>query len=61
MELDYSIPEKVKIGMVDYVDDMLKELPAKFDGTSPTPAGNYLFDINPECEKLNDSDKEFFH
>lgn len=31
--------------MVDYIKNMLKELPEDFKGTAITPAGHYLFDI----------------
>jgi hypothetical protein len=39
MTLDYSEPGKVKIGMMDYIDTMLEELPPDMQvGEAPTPA-----------------------
>ena len=46
MTLDYSISGKVKIIMSDYIFNILHGLPEDMDGESPTPAANYLFDIN---------------
>jgi len=62
MTLDYSISGKVKIIMSDYINNILNGLPEDMDGESPTPAANYLFDINMSNPTLLDKEKrEFFH
>jgi hypothetical protein len=62
MTLDYSISGKVKIIMSDYINNILLGLPEDMDGESPTPAANYLFDINMSNPTLLDKEKrEFFH
>jgi hypothetical protein len=37
---------KVKITMVDYIKNMLDELPSNMDGEAATQATNHLFDVN---------------
>ena len=61
MTIDYSDKGKVKIDMKDYIENILKEMPADMAGVAPTPAANHLFDVNDDGEKLNDEQKEFFH
>jgi hypothetical protein len=61
MTIDYSIRGKVKITMLDYIQNMLDELPADMDGESATPAANHLFQVNEEAEKLDEDDAQLFH
>jgi hypothetical protein len=62
MTIDYSTPGKVKIGMVDYIDKMLAELPEDMSGESVTPAPNHLFQVNMEdAVKLPAEKSELFH
>jgi hypothetical protein len=51
MTIDFSLPEKVKFIMLDYMKGMLDELPADMDGTVITPASSHLFDVNQMAEK----------
>jgi hypothetical protein len=46
MTLDFSSEGKVKITMVDYIQNMLDKLPSDMDGEAATPAANHLFDVN---------------
>ena len=46
MTIDYSTPDKVRILMIDYIQDMLDEIPADMDGEAATPAANHLFEVN---------------
>ena len=40
--------------MNDYIEELLKECPDDLmKGVSALPAGNYLFNVNPDCEKLD--------
>jgi hypothetical protein len=43
MTIDYTTPGKVKIIMVDYIENMLNELPTDMDGKAATAAANHLF------------------
>ena len=41
--------------MVDYIKEMLEELPEDMSGTAPTtPAASHLFDVNEAAETLPD-------
>jgi len=51
MTIGYGIPGEVKIGMNDYVESMLNELPEDMEGISATPAANHLFQVNDAPEK----------
>ena len=62
MTLDFSIDGKAQIKMIDYIENMLKELPPEMDGEAATPAPNHLFEVNTETAKLLDKQKaDFFH
>ena len=62
MTLDYQTPGKVKITMVNYIKDMLRELPTDMDGESITPAGNHLFQVNESNpELLDEATSDFYH
>jgi hypothetical protein len=61
MTLDFSVNRKVKIGMVQYVKNMLAELNADMDGVSPTTAAAHLFDVNEECPKLDKERAKYYH
>jgi len=61
MVLDFSIDGKVQISMEDYMTDLLASLPEEMAGESATPAGNHLFNINPEAVRLSLPESELFH
>jgi hypothetical protein len=46
MTIDYSTSSKVKITMVDYITNMLNELPSDMDGEAATAAANHPFEVN---------------
>ena len=62
MTIDYSTPGKVVFRMEDYIDRLIKECPQDLLKGNPTsPAANHLFEINPDCEKLNSGQADDFH
>jgi Reverse transcriptase (RNA-dependent DNA polymerase) len=61
MTIDFSEKGKVKFTMLDYVENVLKELPADMSGTVRTPAASHLFDVNEDAEKLSAELGDFFH
>ena len=61
MTIDYSLPGKVQITMLDYIDNMLAELPDDMAGESATPAPKHLFQVNPDCQKLPTEKATMFH
>jgi hypothetical protein len=61
MTIDYSVPVKVQIKMIDYIDNMLAELDDDMAGKSATPAPNHLFEVNPKAEKHSTDKAITFH
>jgi hypothetical protein len=61
MTLDYSKKGKVKIKMLDLVDKMLADLPAKMDGEAPSLAANHLFTVNYDQTKVGENKAQLFH
>jgi hypothetical protein len=57
----FSSKGKVVFRMVDYIQNMLDELPDDFDGTAPTPALSYLFKTQESTAKLSMELSELFH
>ena len=62
MTLDFTIDGKVQIKMIDYIENMLEELPADMDGEAATPAPSHLFEVNENDPKMLDKTRsDFFH
>ena len=61
MNLDFGTKGKVKISMVNFIDEMLDDLPVDMKGTSATPASNNLFVVNEKGKKLEEKMSDFFH
>jgi hypothetical protein len=61
MTIDYSVDGKVQITMVEYIKEMLEELPADMAGESATPAANHLFTIREEPILLDEETSDKFH
>jgi hypothetical protein len=63
MTLNYSIDGKVQIKMIDYIDNMVSNLPADMDGESATPAPNHLFEVNTGDTQvmLDKAQADMFH
>ena len=61
MTLDFSKPEKAMILMIEYIDNILKDMPAEFDGYAATPAANHLFMVNEDATKLDEDKADMFH
>ena len=53
MTIDYSLPGKVQISMVNYIENMLSKLPGDMVGTATSPAASHLFSVkdNPDMLK----------
>jgi Reverse transcriptase (RNA-dependent DNA polymerase)/Zinc knuckle len=63
MTIDFSTPSKVKFTMVDYIKNMLDELPNDMDGEMATPAAAHLFEVNPNSSEmlLDATTADMFH
>jgi hypothetical protein len=63
MTLDFRESGKVKITMLDYIKQMLDDLPddPAMRGSAPTPAANHLFQVRDNEKKLDKKEAEIFH
>ena len=62
MTIDYSIKNKVKFYMFDYIEQILSEVdPTLMTGSCRTPATANLFKINENGTKLSTKDADAFH
>jgi hypothetical protein len=61
MTLDYTEDGKVSVKMLDYVEGMLEAASVEMRGEAATPAGEHLFVVNEDEEKLNEGDAQDFH
>jgi hypothetical protein len=62
MEIDYSVKGKIKICMIKYVDNMLKDFPEKIKSTDTpiTPASDGLSNEG-QRKKLNQERADAYH
>ena len=61
MLLNYTTPGKVRIDMREYIEKMLEDLSDKYGGAEITLAGEHLFDVNPDQNKLDETRTQEFH
>ena len=61
MQLNFNNAGKVRVTMIEYIDQILGEAPREFPGTAPTPAARHLFDTSDDAPKLSDQDAATFH
>jgi hypothetical protein len=64
MTLDFLMKKgKVKISMVDYIQNTFNDLTSNMDGEAATPTANHLFDVNKAMGDmlLDQETAEFFH
>jgi hypothetical protein len=61
MTLDYSEKGKVKVLMINYIKNMLAELPHDMRGEAATVTANHLFDVDTEAVKLEEEVAQLFH
>ena len=62
MQLDYSVKGKVKVGMIEYVSEMLKHFPQTFkeNEVATTPASDALFNEG-QGRKLHQERADMYH
>ena len=49
------------ITMIDFIKRLLDEAPEEFKGEATTPEAKHLFDVNEDCEKLEEERAIQFH
>ena len=58
MTIDYSLPGKVILPMIDYIGNMLDDIPEVIKRGSSTPAAHHLFKILEDTTKLSQTDAD---
>jgi hypothetical protein len=53
MTIDYQVKGNVKITMIQYIKNLLAEVPNNMAGEAATPAASHLFQVNEEAKKLD--------
>jgi len=61
MILDYTEDSKLKLDMIYYIEDMIKEFPYEIKGRLKAPWNDKLFKVNKKTEKFDDKRKGIFH
>ena len=61
MTIDYSLHGKLILLMIDYIGNMLDNIPEYMKGESDTPTAHHLFGISEDATKLSQADADLFH
>jgi hypothetical protein len=62
IQFDFSNDGRVVMSMTDYISELLNQAPDDLlKGTGSTPAGNYLFHVNPNCKLLDTETAAIYH
>ena len=61
MELTYCENGTVKVGMTDYIKNMVDEFQEEIKGTAATPAQEHLFSVDESDKKLDKDHSAWFH
>ena len=61
MIFNFSDRDKVKINMTKYLSKVIAYFPEEIIGKTATPAGDHLFKIRDEGQKLNEEQADAFH
>ena len=48
MDLDFSSPKVLKIGMMKYIEKIHKDFPEEIKSSAATPAAEHLFDVRED-------------
>ena len=61
MNLDYYLHEKVKITMLEYTEDFLRNIPSSLKGNSVTDAPNNLSEVGDDAPMLYPTDEKIYY
>ena len=61
MALDYSLHEKEKITMFEYIEGFLSKIPSPLKGDSVTAAPNHLFEVRDDAPMLQPTDAKIYY
>jgi hypothetical protein len=61
MTFDFSLRDEVKINMTQYISKVIDAFPKEIVGKAATPAGDQLFKVREDGQKLNEEQADAFH
>ena len=61
MNLDFSTKGEVKIGMIDYVKEMINDFGEDVTKIAKTPAAEHLFKVRDDVENVSEEKSQRFH
>ena len=61
MTLDFKKKGKVKVSMIEYLQEVVSDFPEQIDRCVATPAADHLFTVNPEGVSLEEPLARQFH
>jgi hypothetical protein len=61
MKLDFRKRGKVRVSMIEYLEEIIDEFPEAVEATVSSPAADHLFKINEECTPLDEEMARSFH
>jgi hypothetical protein len=59
--INFDERHKMKFTMIDYLEDILSEMPNDMEGIALTPAQDDLFTVDESSPLLNTKDADFYH
>jgi hypothetical protein len=61
MTFDFSLQNEVKIKLTQYISKEIDGFPKEIVGKAATPAGDHLFKVREDGQKLNEEQVDAFH
>ena len=61
MAIDYSLSGKVILSMIDYIGNMIEDIPEYLKGKSATSEEHHLFGTAEDTTNLSQADANIFH
>ena len=61
MTIDYSLPGKLILSMIDYIGKILDNISEDMKGELSTPAAHQIFDIAEDANKISQADADLLH
>ncbi len=61
MTFNFSLQDEVKINMTQYISKVIEAFPKEIVGKATTPAGDHLFKVREDEQKLDEEQADAFH
>jgi hypothetical protein len=61
MTFDFSLRDEVKINITQYISKVIEAFPEEIVGKAATPAGDHLFKVREDGQKIDEEQADAFH